>query len=240
MKAIILAAGSGRRIKIHKPKGMLNIGGKPLIEYSIANLKKVGVNEIIIVTGYRNDVYEDYFNDRTDVRLVHNWEHANCGSLHSLYTALTVIDDDDLVILDSDILYNYDEFADFMNGSATNSVLATNVPESRNDACYVETDINDYLVKVSKNINCVNIGEGQPWEYIGITKTGKRTIPLIIKYTEDKYATTGTIDHEYDYAFESIDAKYKVDRFVDYVWSEADDNSQLQYMVNIVYPKISL
>ena len=37
MKAIILAAGSGRRLRIHKPKGMLNIGGKPLIEYSINN-----------------------------------------------------------------------------------------------------------------------------------------------------------------------------------------------------------
>lgn len=240
MKAVILAAGSGRRIKIHKPKGMLNIGGKPLIEYSISNLRKAGITEILIVTGYHADVYENHFMFHEDVNLIHNPEYANCGSLHSLHCALQHIDiDDDLVILDSDILYNWNEFEDFMKAPYSNSMLATNVPEGRSDACYLEVDLAENMVKVSKNINCVNF-EDQPWEYIGITKTSKASLSLLRDYIAEKVSSTGTIDHEYDYAFESIDVKYKILKYPDYVWSEADDNQQLQYMVNIVYPKISL
>jgi choline kinase len=52
---IILAAGSGRRLKIHKPKGLLNIGAKPLIEYSIENLASAGVSEVYVVTGFASE-----------------------------------------------------------------------------------------------------------------------------------------------------------------------------------------
>ena len=240
MKAIILAAGSGKRIKIHKPKGFINIAGKYLIDYSIDNLLKIGVSEIIIVTGYYNEMYKNYFNSNEKVRLIFNPEYSSSGSLHSLYLALKDIDkDEDLVILDSDILYNWNEFENFINSNYTNSILATNVNDDRNDACYIETDISDNLIKISKNINCVSF-DGNPWEYIGITKTSKDSIQMLIDYTEDKYKITGNIDHEYDYAFESIDLKYKVLRYPDYIWSEADDNFQLQYMINIVYPKITL
>ena len=95
------------------------------------------------------------------------------------------------------------------------------------------------MVKISKNINCVSF-EDEPLEYIGITKTGKDSIPMLKAYIAEKYASTGTIDHEYDYAFESIDAKYKTIKYPDYIWAEADDNTQLQHMVNITYPKINL
>lgn len=240
MKAVILAAGSGRRIKIHKPKGMLNIGGKPLIEYSISNLRKAGITEILIVTGYYADVYENHFMFHEDVNLIHNADYANCGSLHSLHCALQHISsDDDLIILDSDILYNWNEFEHFVKDPHSNAILATNVPEGRNDACYLEMDLSDNLVKVSKNINCVNLKD-QPWEYIGITKTNRASLSLLRKYIADKVSVTGSIDHEYDYAFESIDTKYKVIKYPDYTWSEADDNQQLQYMVNVIYPKITL
>jgi choline kinase len=241
MTGIILAAGSGRRIKINKPKGMLNIGGQPLIEYSIQSLKKAGVDQIILVTGFHSEIYETYFSNRTDVQLVHNAEYANCGSLHSLSTALSALEvDDDIVILDSDILYNWNEFQHFMNSRHRNSLLATNVPEGRNDACYIEVDIAGHLVKVSKNINCVNLGNDEPWEYIGITRSSRESLEQIRAYIDEKYTSTGSIDHEYDYAFESISSKYHVIKYPDYIWSEADDNQQLVYMVNIVYPKINL
>jgi len=240
MTGIILAAGSGRRIKIHKPKGMLNIGGKPLIEYSIRNLQRAGVDRIIIVTGFHSEIYETHFEDREGITLVHNSEYANCGSLHSLHTALSSMDDDDVVILDSDILYNWDEFSHFMQSRFKNAILATNVPDGRNDACYLEMDLADHLVKVSKNINCVNLGNDEPWEYIGITKSSRESLAQIRAYIEEKYSSTGSIDHEYDYVFESIETKYNILKYPDYIWSEADDNQQLAYMVNLVYPKINL
>ena len=241
MTGIILAAGSGRRLRIHKPKGMLNIGGKPLIEYSIKNLVKAGVNNIIIVTGFKSEVYEEWFMFDDRVNLVHNPEYANCGSLYSLYIGLKRAENDDVVILDSDIIYNWDEFSEFMQDKHKNSMLATNVPEGRHDACYIKTDLSDNLEKVSKNINYVNLKEDEKsWEYIGITKSSAQSIPLIIDYADNLFSSTGNLDHEYDYAFESIDQKYKVLRYLDYIWTEADDNIQLDYMTSIIYPKITL
>lgn len=248
MTGIILAAGSGRRIKIQKPKGMLNIGGQPLIEYSIRSLQQAGVEHIIIVTGFYAEVYEKHFAGRPGISLVYNAEYANCGSLHSLHTALGALPaDSDIVILDSDILYNWDEFSAFMNQPKSNSILATNVPDGRNDACYIEIGLAGQLVKVSKNINCINLntgfagtGEPEPWEYIGITRSSKESLPEIRAYIAQKYEETGSIDHEYDYVFESINTKYWVAKYTDYVWSEADDNQQLAYMVNVVYPKVNL
>jgi choline kinase len=241
MTGIILAAGSGRRLRIHKPKGMLNIGGRPLIEYSIRNLIKAGVENIIVVTGYKSEIYEEHFMFDDRINLVHNPEYANCGSLQSLYIGLQRVENDDVVILDSDIIYNWDEFSEFMQDDHMSALLATDVPEGRHDACYIKSDLSDNLEKVSKNINYVNLKEDEtPWEYIGITKSSKQSVPLLIKYAENLFSATGHLDHEYDYAFESINEKYKILRYPEYIWSEADDNIQLEHMTSIIYPKITL
>jgi len=240
MKAIILAAGSGRRLRIHKPKGMLNIGGKPLIQHSINNLKRAGINEILIVTGFKSDIYENYFMFDENVNLIHNPEYGNSGSLYSLYLALKHSSNSDVVILDSDIIYNWDEFSEFIHSENKNSIFATNVPENRHDACYVETDLSEKLVKISKNINTIRQSDDQPWEHIGIVKSSAKAASEIISYAESLIEKTGSIDHEYDYAFESIETQYHIEKYVDYVWTEVDDNEQLAYLSSVVYPKITL
>jgi choline kinase len=243
---IILAAGSGRRLKIHKPKGLLNIGGKPLIDYSLDNLRDAGVYNVILVTGFASDAYENYFTEHyqgdTKVTLVHNPEWQACGSLYSLYIGLQNIKDkQDVVILDSDILYNRDEFLDFMQRPERDAVLATNVPEGRHDACFIQEDFGGNLLKVSKNLNTLGLKDtDELWEYIGITQSSWESLPMLRRYAREKFDDTGSIDHEYDYAFESINRKYKVIRYRDYIWSEADDNAQLQHMITNTYPKISL
>lgn len=240
MIGIILAAGSGRRLKINKPKGMLNIGNRPLIQYSIDSLKRVGINQIIIVTGYKSEFYENHFRSHPGITLVHNAEYEKCGSLWSLYVALNSLEkDEDVVILDSDIIYNYDEFADFIKNKDVNAILATNVSDERNDACYIDFSEFDDLIRVSKNINYVTNREVQ-WEYIGITKSSESTVQQIKEYAQNLFNTSGSIDHEYDYAFESINETYKVCRYVDYIWSEADDNQQLKHLVTAIYPKLNL
>ena len=58
MKAIILAAGEGKRLMPYTsgiPKCMVNVGGRPLIEYQIDILKKSGINDIIIVKGHHGN-----------------------------------------------------------------------------------------------------------------------------------------------------------------------------------------
>lgn len=58
MKAIILAAGQGTRLRPHtnqKPKCMVELAGKPLLHHQLEALRAVGINKIMLVGGYRAD-----------------------------------------------------------------------------------------------------------------------------------------------------------------------------------------
>lgn len=66
MKVVILAAGEGTRMRpltVSRPKVMLPIANKPMMEHTINAAVKAGVKEFLIVTGYREDAVRDYFKD---------------------------------------------------------------------------------------------------------------------------------------------------------------------------------
>ncbi|MSR42610.1 MAG: nucleotidyltransferase family protein [Pedosphaera sp.] len=66
MKAVILAAGKGTRMReltADLPKPMLRVHGKPILEHIIGGLKAAGIREFFIVTGWRAEVVEEHFGD---------------------------------------------------------------------------------------------------------------------------------------------------------------------------------
>jgi len=66
MKAVILAAGKGTRMKEltdELPKPMLRVQGKPILEHIIGGILAAGVRDIFIVTGYRAETIEGHFGD---------------------------------------------------------------------------------------------------------------------------------------------------------------------------------
>lgn len=84
--AIILAAGFGMRmvpINLEVPKGLIEVGGEPLIERLIKQLHEAGVEEIYIVVGFMKEQYE-YLIDEYGVELVVNPAYGIRNNLHSL------------------------------------------------------------------------------------------------------------------------------------------------------------
>lgn len=72
MKAIILAAGKGTRMREltnEVPKPMLQVHGKPILEHIIEGLAAAGVREIFIITGFKAEVIESYFGDGSKWKL---------------------------------------------------------------------------------------------------------------------------------------------------------------------------
>jgi dTDP-glucose pyrophosphorylase len=66
MKAVILAAGKGTRmldLTNERPKPMLHVHGKPILEHIITGLIPAGIRDFFIVTGFRAEVIEEYFED---------------------------------------------------------------------------------------------------------------------------------------------------------------------------------
>src|SRR5881396_1102799 len=66
MKAVILAAGKGTRMREltnDVPKPMLRVQGKPILEHIVDGIRSAGVRDIFIVTGYRAETIEGHFAD---------------------------------------------------------------------------------------------------------------------------------------------------------------------------------
>lgn len=103
MRAIILAAGRGSRLcnlTDDRPKGMVCIGGRPLLEWQMEALHGAGINDITIVRGYRGDAisYKDV-SYRENLR----WNETNM--VGSLLAASDILESDDCVISYADIIY---------------------------------------------------------------------------------------------------------------------------------------
>ena len=66
MKAIILAAGKGKRMgveTISKPKCMIEYNGKYLIDHTISKMVSVGIKDIIVINGYKKKVIEKHLSN---------------------------------------------------------------------------------------------------------------------------------------------------------------------------------
>ena len=85
MKAVILAAGKGTRMREltnELPKPMLNVRGRPILEHIVAGLVAAGVREIFIVTGFRADVIESHFGtgEKWNARIAHGRQVVQDGT----------------------------------------------------------------------------------------------------------------------------------------------------------------
>ncbi len=106
MKAILLAAGVGRRLGHDKPKALLTIGDRTLLARHLENLAALGL-PVRIVSGFMAELLQAA---APDAEFVHNEEFRR-GSLISLRCALADLDED-AVIMDADVLYDPSILAD--------------------------------------------------------------------------------------------------------------------------------
>ncbi|OGG41009.1 hypothetical protein A2118_01860 [Candidatus Kaiserbacteria bacterium GWA2_50_9] len=108
MQAVILAAGEGVRMRpltLERPKALVPIAGRPLLEYIIDALPREA-DEIILVVGYRGDMIGNHFGNEYDGRCityVHQWMPA--GTAHALSMARPLLRDERFILLCGDDLH---------------------------------------------------------------------------------------------------------------------------------------
>jgi|SRR5680860_244793 len=112
MKALFLAGGMGTRLKPltnELPKPMVPIMNKPLLERSMENLKKCGINDIVISAGYKGQYINEYFGDgsKFDLKIEYIYEALPMGTGGAIKKTGHLFDDTFLV-LNADILCNID------------------------------------------------------------------------------------------------------------------------------------
>ncbi len=111
MKAIMLAAGRGRRLMpltAKMPKCLVKIGGQPILYYSLRALQRANIKKVIIVTGYRSKQIVRYalsnFPEISFNFLV-NKRYLKTNDIYSLYLARKFFKED-LIVMDSDVFFH--------------------------------------------------------------------------------------------------------------------------------------
>ncbi|MEM3040633.1 MAG: sugar phosphate nucleotidyltransferase [Nitrososphaerota archaeon] len=99
MKAVVLAAGEGQRLRpltFTRPKHMIPIGGKPLLEHLLVALKEAGINEVLVVVHYRVEQIKDYFGDgsKLGMRINYAFQKEMRGTADAFGFAENYVDGD--------------------------------------------------------------------------------------------------------------------------------------------------
>jgi len=113
MKAIILAGGRGKRLRPITdkiPKPLIPINNKPLIERTINYLKKYGITEIIISSGYKSDLIEKFLKKKKNFgcEIIFSTEKTPLGTGGAIKKALKHVDEESFLVLNGDIVTNID------------------------------------------------------------------------------------------------------------------------------------
>jgi UDP-N-acetylglucosamine diphosphorylase/glucosamine-1-phosphate N-acetyltransferase len=103
MKAVLLAAGEGVRLQpitATRPKHLISVGGKPILQHCLEAVKACGVTEAVIVTHYMGDAIRQYFGDgeKMDLKLEYVEQSAVLGTGNAVSIAEPYVDDAFLVV----------------------------------------------------------------------------------------------------------------------------------------------
>jgi choline kinase len=125
MKGVILVAGQGTRLSPltdHLPKCLVLINGKPILQYQLESLDRVGVQDCVIVVGYREQQVKHQFGPRfgnVDLTYVSNKHFRDTNNLYSLWVAKKHLVDD-IVLLDGDVLLEHHLLEDIVHSPHPN------------------------------------------------------------------------------------------------------------------------
>ena len=192
MNAIIIAAGSGKRISEDVkdlPKSLLTVNGKPIIAYQIQALKQVGIKNIVVITGIHDEKFgienvhyikDHYYN-----------EHDIMGSLMEAKDFLK----NDVLVLYSDIIFELKILKQILDSKGDISIAIDMTWEKmyegrtehpKSEAENVQLNKAKKIIKIKKNIKNENNDVG---EFLGIVKFSPYGSGLFVKQYEELIKT---------------------------------------------------
>ncbi|MEM2321404.1 MAG: sugar phosphate nucleotidyltransferase [Candidatus Bathyarchaeia archaeon] len=170
MKAVILAAGEGQRLRplTHtRPKHMIPVGGRPILEHLIDALRVSGIEEIIFVVNYREDIIRGYFGDgsKHGVKLRYVRQREVSGTATAILSVKDYVSEPFLAI-NGDILVSSDAIrlvinrADLKESEAVLAAVRVSRPEQFGVLKVKGEELTDIIEKPALNMpsDLVNAG----------------------------------------------------------------------------------
>lgn len=239
MKAIILAAGIGKRFKAvtdHRPKCLIEIQGKTLLERTLTALGAADVDEAVVVIGYRGEMIQQQIGARcagVQVRYVNNPQYAK-GAILSLWSAREEFNDD-IIIMDADVLFPVALIDRLVRSSHANCFLLDGSSENTGEEQML-------LTRGGRVLNIVRGGSGDfdvVGESVGFLKVSQTDAPLLRSILDDFVAQgRDTIEHEEAFPVFLAQRVVGFERVDDLPWIEIDFPADLEQAERQVLPRI--
>lgn len=236
MKAVILMAGKGTRlhpITLDTQKSMIKIGDKTILEHMLHRLVDCGIDEIILVVGYRHEDIKKKMGDEfcgAKILYVLNPVYDKTNNIYSLYLAKDHIEDGILIVNGDDVV----------NKNILKAILES---EHKNAAVVDDsnTDLPEEAMKVTVfNGKIIDIGKTIPkhkahGDAIGVYKLSPEGAKVFFEEIE-KFIDRGETNVFYLHAMKELLKKMDV-RMVStkgLSWFEIDDHNDLKEAHNII------
>ncbi len=153
MKAVLLAAGEGTRLRplsLARPKHLFYIAGKPIIEHTLNRLKMAGITDVLLVVSYMKEKIMEFVGDGS--RFGMNVEFVDqvqpLGTAHATKMAKDFLDNETFVLANADVMVKstfYRELIDFFGKNKNSSILS--LVQVKDPSKYGVVEIEDGKIK---------------------------------------------------------------------------------------------
>jgi choline kinase len=204
LKALILAAGTATRLRPltnNQPKCMLRVGEISIIERTIENILHYGIEEFYIVTGYLADKLKSFVSKKfphANISYIHNPVYDSTNNIYSLWLAREKVENDDLLLLDSDIIFDRRIIKLLLNNANENCLALRSQGQIGAEEMKVTTDQYNRIREISKQIEA----QSAAGESLGIEKFGRAFVGYLYRILDDLIENKKQVDKFYELAFQ--------------------------------------
>ena len=204
MIGVILAAGMAKRLRPltdTKPKCLLRVGERTLLERTVDAMRMAGIQEFLVVTGYRGEMIRDFLTSHFSLLTFHfldNTDYEHNNNIYSLWMACQKVRGSEFLLMDSDILC--DPAAVVRIAQEQTSALAVNRHELGEEEMKVVVDADSRITEISKTCR----PEDAMGESVGIEKIAADYSEALARELDQMILQEGLIDIFYERAFERL------------------------------------
>lgn len=237
MKAVLLAAGRGKRLGSTSPKVLIEIAGKTLLERHLANMHEAGITSLTIVVGFEQGQIRDALGKIAapfPIDLIENPDFVR-GSILSLQVATKAGRlDDGGIWMDADVLYPPELLRRLVTSKHDNALLIDASSEESGEEMMVGFR-HDRANKIARRV-------GPNWdlagETVGFAKAGPAAMRVLKRVLDDEIAA-GRLDQEYEAAMDKAFAEvaFGFERVDDLPWTEIDFVADIEKALGLL-PRI--
>ena len=235
MQSIILAAGQGTRLRPLTdscPKCLVEVRGKPILEYQLEALCEAGIRECIIVVGHRATQVRNAFGTRfrdLSIRYVDNGIFDRTNNIYSLWLARREITED-ILLLEGDLVFEPDLLTDLRENPWEN-VAVVDRYQSFMNGTIIQANGDRASAMVLKQDQSPGFDYGSALKTVNIYKFSRQAVSNELMPALGAYISQGLTDHYYEMAISRAIADDAMRLHVLHVrsraWAEIDTEEDL-------------